>query len=277
MQSRPGSTRLSLTSSSSPETSSTVVAFYGKSDIIISQVIKDDADRKAAKAVISQITGKRKIHRHRQRPGRRQGGDRGKGKRRAAEIRPAPDGRDPGSPALEQVLVTQRGLQPRVPRQHEDDHAEGVEGHDPGNRDRDGGKGPGPGAARLVFRGVDKAHAGGNQQEGGNPFRHAPRRRSDDAGPDQRRRKQPRGLHAEAVRAHRRCSDHGERRQRPGGKPFLDGAARGARDHRGEERRLDPGDHPAPIPGRPWSRDRLPGPSPSGSARRTASPRRSFL
>jgi hypothetical protein len=34
-----------------------VIAFYGKADIIISQVIKDDADRKAAKAVISQIRG----------------------------------------------------------------------------------------------------------------------------------------------------------------------------------------------------------------------------
>ncbi len=34
-----------------------VIAFYGKADIIISQVIKDDADRKAAKAVISQVRG----------------------------------------------------------------------------------------------------------------------------------------------------------------------------------------------------------------------------
>jgi hypothetical protein len=34
-----------------------VTAFYGKADIIISQVIKDDADRKAAKAVISQVRG----------------------------------------------------------------------------------------------------------------------------------------------------------------------------------------------------------------------------
>jgi hypothetical protein len=35
----------------------TVVAFYGKADLIISQTIKDDADRKAAKAVISRIKG----------------------------------------------------------------------------------------------------------------------------------------------------------------------------------------------------------------------------
>jgi len=35
----------------------TVVAFYGKADIIFSQVVKDDADRKSAKAVISQIRG----------------------------------------------------------------------------------------------------------------------------------------------------------------------------------------------------------------------------
>ncbi|MGO9308906.1 MAG: vWA domain-containing protein [Spirochaetia bacterium] len=34
-----------------------VVSFYGKADLIISQVIKDDVDRKAAKAVISQIRG----------------------------------------------------------------------------------------------------------------------------------------------------------------------------------------------------------------------------
>ena len=35
----------------------TVVAFYGKTDIIISQPITNDADRKSAKAVISQIRG----------------------------------------------------------------------------------------------------------------------------------------------------------------------------------------------------------------------------
>jgi len=35
----------------------TVVAFYGKADVIISQAIKDDADRKSAKAVISQLRG----------------------------------------------------------------------------------------------------------------------------------------------------------------------------------------------------------------------------
>ena len=35
----------------------TVVAFYGKTDIIISQAITNDADRKSAKAVISQIRG----------------------------------------------------------------------------------------------------------------------------------------------------------------------------------------------------------------------------
>ena len=34
-----------------------VIAFYGKADIIISQAIKDDVDRKAAKAVISQVRG----------------------------------------------------------------------------------------------------------------------------------------------------------------------------------------------------------------------------
>jgi Mg-chelatase subunit ChlD len=35
----------------------TVIAFYGKADLIISQTIQNDADRKAAKAVISQIRG----------------------------------------------------------------------------------------------------------------------------------------------------------------------------------------------------------------------------
>jgi hypothetical protein len=35
----------------------TVVAFYGKADLLISQAIKDDADKKSAKAVISQLRG----------------------------------------------------------------------------------------------------------------------------------------------------------------------------------------------------------------------------
>jgi hypothetical protein len=35
----------------------TVVAFYGKTDIVISQAIKDDVDRKAVKAIISQLRG----------------------------------------------------------------------------------------------------------------------------------------------------------------------------------------------------------------------------
>ena len=34
-----------------------VIAFYGKADIIISKVINNDADRKAAKAIISQVRG----------------------------------------------------------------------------------------------------------------------------------------------------------------------------------------------------------------------------
>src|SRR5208283_4735162 len=34
-----------------------VIAFYGKADTVVSQVIKDDADRAAAKAVISKISG----------------------------------------------------------------------------------------------------------------------------------------------------------------------------------------------------------------------------
>jgi len=38
-----------------------VIAFYGKADIIISQVIKNDADRKAAKAIISQVQGNGKF------------------------------------------------------------------------------------------------------------------------------------------------------------------------------------------------------------------------
>ncbi|MGA2640091.1 MAG: vWA domain-containing protein [Spirochaetia bacterium] len=40
-----------------PEDFLSVVSFYGKADLIISQAIKDDADRKSAKSVISQIRG----------------------------------------------------------------------------------------------------------------------------------------------------------------------------------------------------------------------------
>ncbi len=40
-----------------PDDFLTVVAFYGKADLLISQAIKDDADKKSAKAVISQLRG----------------------------------------------------------------------------------------------------------------------------------------------------------------------------------------------------------------------------
>ena len=116
----------------SPVTTSIVIAFYGKADVIISQSIKDDADKTALQKRSSHRSAATEDSPTSEMPWMSVKAQiAAQGERTAGEVRPPPDGRHPGGAPGQQVLLEGREVQPRVPRQHEDHPGEGLEGHGP--------------------------------------------------------------------------------------------------------------------------------------------------
>ena len=113
-----------------------VVAFYGKADVIISQIVKDDADKKTLKNQISQIRGNGRftdignaLDVLKAQIALREADSKEKYILLLTDgIQEAP----PGS----KYYSKRREVQPRVPGQHQDDPGKGMEGHGPRSRHR---------------------------------------------------------------------------------------------------------------------------------------------